>query len=173
MTLIAYTLRRSDRRTLALEITRDGTLLVRAPRRMPESRISAFVASREAWIRTHQAKAAARLAAHPELTPTEKQFLREKAKTVFPERVAFFAPLVGVSPSGITVTDARTRFGSCSSRGRLSFSLRLLTYPPEAVDYVVVHELCHLLHLNHSPAFWAEVARVLPDYRDRRRLLSE
>ena len=137
------------------------------------ARWASIPASREAWIRTHQAKAAARLAAHPELTPTEKQFLREKAKTVFPERVAFFAPLVGVSPSGITVTDARTRFGSCSSRGRLSFSLRLLTYPPEAVDYVVVHELCHLLHLNHSPAFWAEVARVLPDYRDRRRLLSE
>lgn len=78
---------------------------------------------------------------------------------------------MGVLPASVRVTAARTRFGSCSAKNGLCFSLYLMQYPPEAVDYVVVHELSHILHKNHGPAFWACVAAVLPDYAARRALL--
>ena len=82
--------------------------------------------------------------------------------------VTQWACILGVSPSSVTVTSAKRRWGSCSGKGRICFSYRLATQPAQAVEYVVVHELCHLKHLDHSPDFWRQVARYLPDYRQRR-----
>ena len=79
---------------------------------------------------------------------------------------------MGLAPTAVKITSARTRFGSCSSKNSLCFSLYLMQYPPEAIDAVVVHELCHMRHRNHSPAFYAEVERWLPDYREREKLLK-
>ncbi len=87
--------------------------------------------------------------------------------------MAHFAPLVGVSYGRITIRNQRTRWGSCSGKGNLNFNCLLMLAPPEVLDYVVVHELCHRKEMNHSPRFWAEVARVLPDYQQRRRWLKE
>ena len=101
----------------------------------------------------------------------EPEYRREEALRVLPERVRHFAARMGVLPASVRVTAARTRFGSCSAKNGLCFSLYLMQYPPEAVDYVVVHELSHILHKNHGPAFWACVAAVLPDYAARRALL--
>ena len=78
---------------------------------------------------------------------------------------------MGLRPAGITITGARTRFGSCSSKRRISFSFRLMQYPPEAIDYVVVHELAHLRHMNHSAQFYALI-EYMPDYKARRALLK-
>jgi predicted metal-dependent hydrolase len=80
---------------------------------------------------------------------------------------------MGVRHSGVKITSARTRFGSCSAKNSICYSLYLMQYPPEAVDYVVVHELAHIRHKNHSPAFYAEVARWLPDYRRRQAMLRK
>lgn len=99
-------------------------------------------------------------------------FYRDAAKTLLPKAVERFAPLVGKAPQQVRITSAKTRWGSCSAKGGLNFSWRLLLAPPEAVDYVVVHELAHLVEFNHSPRFWAIVKGILPDYKARRQSLK-
>jgi len=86
-------------------------------------------------------------------------------------RVAHFAAVVGVAPPPLTVKDMRSRWGSCSAKGRVSLHWGLVLLDPALLDYVVVHELCHLRELNHGPAFWRRVAAVLPDWRERRKRL--
>ena len=96
-----------------------------------------------------------------------------RAKEILPPKVAHYAALLGVQPAGITVTSARTRFGSCSAKNSLSFSWRLMDYPEEAIDYVVVHELAHIRHHDHSRAFYDLIASVMPDHAKRRALLRK
>ena len=167
-----YELIRSGRRTLALEITREGRVLLRAPYQASQRQIDAFYTAHQSWLATHLAQVRARLAAHPEPDEAEIRRLRADARALLPKRVAWYARKMGVSPAAVTITGAKTRFGSCSAQGRISFSWRLMDYPPEAIDYVVVHELAHLVHHNHSPAFYALVESVLPDYRARAALLK-
>ena len=167
-----YMLIRSARKTLAIEITRTGEVVVRAPRRASKAQIEAFVASHADWIAVHREKQLARLAAHPEPDEAERAALIARAKAELPGKVAHYAAIMGLYPTGITITSARTRFGSCSGKNRLCFSWRLMQYPDEAIDYVVVHELAHIAHKNHGPDFHACVAAVLPDHRERRALLS-
>ena len=95
------------------------------------------------------------------------------AKTRFEERVRFHAAKIGVRPKNITLREQKTKWGSCSSLGNLNFNWKLIMAPPEALDYVVVHELCHLLEMNHSPAFWAQVEKHCPDYRKWRDYLKK
>lgn len=167
-----YEIIRSRRRTVALEVTREGKVLVRAPLRMPQAEIKRFVASHAAWLEKARAKVAARQAAHPPLTEEQREALRQKAKALLPQRVAHYAVVMGVTPASVKITSAKTRFGSCSGKNGICFSLYLMQYPQEAVDYVVVHELAHIRHHDHSPAFYAEVAKVLPDYKARMKLLK-
>lgn len=167
-----YRLIRSRRRTVALEITREGEVLVRAPMRMPRAMIDAFVAARKDWIAAHLAKVRTWREAHPPLTDDQVEALRRRAREVLPGKVAHYAALMGVQPTAVRITSARTRFGSCSAKNSISFSLYLMQYPDEAVDYVVVHELAHIRHHDHSPAFYDEVARYLPDYKARMALLK-
>ncbi len=169
---MTYEIVRSRRRTVALEVTREGRVLVRAPLRMPQGEIERFVASHAAWLEKAQAKVAARQAAHPPLTEQETAALRQRAKELLPDRVAHYAAIMGVTPTSVKITSARTRFGSCSGKNGICFSLYLMQYPEEAIDYVVVHELAHIRHHDHSPAFYAEVAKVLPDYKERMKLLK-
>lgn len=167
-----YELIRSDRRTLALEV-RDGRVLVRAPRRLPRAQIDRFVAGHTDWIAKSLARVHARQAAYPEPDAAQRAVLLVRAKECLPGRVAYYASAMGLHPAGVTITGARTRFGSCSAKGRLCFSWRLMQYPPEAVDYVVVHELAHLVHRNHGREFYALIERYLPDYKARWKLLKE
>lgn len=169
---MTYEIVRSRRRTVALEVTREGRVLVRAPLRMPQGEIERFVASHAAWLEKAQAKVAARQAAHPPLTEQETAALRQRAKELLPDRVAHYAAIMGVTPTSVKITSARTRFGSCSGKNGICFSLYLMQYPEEAIDYVVVHELAHIRHHDHSLAFYAEVAKVLPDYKERMKLLK-
>ena len=106
------------------------------------------------------------------LETLEKRY-RNAARTQFEQRCAYYRPLTGGSYSSITVRDQKTRWGSCSSRGTLSFNYRLIFAPPAALDYVVVHELCHLTHMNHSKEFWNLVGSVMPDYKTHRKWLKE
>ncbi len=158
-----YELIRSRRRTLALQLNPDGSVLVRAPLRMPKRQIEAFLHRHWDWVERRRAKQAA-LPEQERLTEEELADLKKRARRVFLARTAYFAPVVGVSFSRITVRSQRTKWGSCSAKGGLNFNCLLLLAPAEVLDYVVVHELCHRLEMNHSPRFWAEVERVLPDY---------
>jgi len=172
-TALDYTLIRSDRRTLAVQIDREGRVIVRAPRRCPQGQIDRFLAERRAWIETHVQAQRERAAAHPEPDAAEEARLKALARAVIPGRVEHFSRRMGLYPAHVTITGARTRFGSCSGENRLSFSWRLMQYPMEAVDYVVVHELAHIAHKNHGKDFYARIAAVLPDWKERRALLKQ
>ena len=151
-----YRVVRSRRRTVALQVDQSGSVIVRAPMTLPEEEIRTFVEKHETWIHRQQQRQVRYRAEHPEPTPQEQEALRQQAKTLLPQRVAYWAGVMGVRPTGIRITSARTRFGSCSGKNSLCFSLYLMAYPPEAIEYVVVHELAHIRHKNHSPAFYAE-----------------
>ena len=98
---------------------------------------------------------------------------RQLARRVIGQRVSYFAAKMGVTCGRIFIRAQKTRWGSCSGQGNLNFNWKLILMPPEILDYVVVHELAHRKQMNHSPAFWAEVERILPDWRERRRWLRE
>lgn len=170
---VSYELIRSNRRTLALEITADCRVVVRAPLRVSQKQIDAFAAAHAEWIAVHMAKQQARRAAHPEPTAEQQAAYIRRAHEELPGRVAHYSAVMGLRPAGISITGARTRFGSCSGKNRICFSWRLMAYPDAAIDYVVVHELAHIRHKNHSAAFYDCVARILPDWRERRALLRE
>ena len=167
MTPIPYTLIRSDRKSIGIQITADG-VVVRAPKRLPAAEIDLFVQSKRIWIEGHLSKIPA---PQPKFTQTEIEALARKALTVIPDRVRHFAPIVGVSYGRITIRNQRSRWGSCSGKSDLNFNCLLMLTPDFCLDYVVVHELCHRLEMNHSPKFWAQVERVLPDYRKSREWL--
>ena len=163
---------RSRRKTLALEITTDCRVLVRAPMRLSQARIDTFVASHTDWIARHLERQQQRAASSPP-PPTEADIaaLKEKARAMLPEKVAFWSEKMGVAPTGIKITTARKRYGSCSGKNSLCFSCFLMQRPEAAIDLVVVHELCHIKVRNHGPDFYALLAQYLPDYKERKKLL--
>ena len=168
---------RSSRKTLAVQIRADGTVIARAPLRMPKDRILCFLSEKVSWIRMQQGKMQEREKMRQQacihLDAAQEKELRERAKSVLAQRTAYFARQIGVTYGRITVRDQKTRWGSCSQTGNLNFNFRLILAPLEVLDYVVVHELCHRRQMNHSAQFWQEVAQVLPDYRKRKAWLTE
>ena len=167
-----YRLIRSDRRTLSVEVDSSGAVLVRAPRLMPKWCIEAFVRERKAWIEAAKARQQKRQAKLPVIREEDKPLYVKMAKAILPGKIENYAKRMGVQPTGLTITSAKTRFGSCSGRDRLSFSWRLMAYPEAAIDYVVVHELAHIRFKDHSRSFYGFIESVMPDYRDRIKLLK-
>lgn len=168
-----FTVIHSKRKTIALQI-KNGELIVRAPRSTSYATIERFVAEHSSWVEKHLAKAEKAAAeALPPLSPEELRALTAEAKRVFSERVAYYAPLVGVDYERITVRHQSTRWGSCSTKGNLNFNCLLLLAPPEVLDSIVVHELCHRKEMNHSRRFYAEVYRVFPNYDKAHSWLKE
>lgn len=168
--------RRSNRKTMTIEVTKEAKVLVRAPHRMPLSEIQRFVNEKSDWIEKHvqkmQEKQQEVLEAE-RLTTEQIRELAEQALKVIPERAAYYAEIIGVSYGRITIRNQKTRWGSCSGKGNLNFNCLLMLTPPEVLDYVVVHELCHRKEMNHSKRFWNEVEKVLPDYWESRKWLKE
>lgn len=168
-----YTVLRSKRKTVSLEVRPDLTVLVRAPKLMSKKQIDAFVQRHEVWLNRTLERTARRAEWEKTLdSPEREKELRRKAKEYLPGKTEEWAKIMGVSPTGITVTGAKTRFGSCSPKNRICYSWRLMAYPPEAIEYVIVHELAHILQKNHSPRFYAVVEWYLPDWKARRNLLK-
>ena len=168
-----YELVRSARRTIAVEI-RAGRVIVRAPLRMSKAEIERFVASKADWIdkNLEASKQRQRMSGEP-FSTAEIQQLADAALLDIPQRVRKYAAIIGVTVGRITIHNQKTRWGSCSSKGNLNFNCLLMLCPEDVRDYVVVHELCHRKELNHSPRFWNEVARVMPDYAVRRKWLKD
>jgi len=167
-----YELIRSRRKTLALEVTRDCRVIVRAPMRMAQERIDRFVEQHTGWIEKHLERQRLRAEQTPP-PPTEAEIaaLKAKAAAILPEKVAFWSRKTGLIPTGVKITTARKRYGSCSPRNSLCFSCFLMNCPEEAIDLVVVHELCHIREKNHGPGFYALLGQFLPDYKARKKLL--
>ena len=167
---LTYRLVRGDRKTVSLQIMPEGELVVRAPKAMKRGEIDRFVESKRGWVEKHLRNVEPEV---PRMTQAEFEELVRQALEVIPRVAARFAPVVGVTYGHITIRNQRTRWGSCSSQGNLNFNCLLLRAPQEVLEYVVVHELCHRKEMNHSPKFWAEVERVLPNYRESKRWLKE
>ncbi|MBR3767700.1 MAG: M48 family metallopeptidase [Clostridia bacterium] len=162
----------SKRKTLAITVKPDGSVVVRAPFGTSKKRIEEAVNKNSQWIEKTKQKMNSHSENFREASPEEEKALRKKAKEILPEKVDYFSSLIGVKPIRITVTGAKTRFGSCSGKNAISFSFYLMRFPEEAIDYVVVHELCHILHHNHSKEFYNEIEKILPDYKERKKLLK-
>lgn len=174
---------RSNRKTLAIQINSDLTVTVRAPMYTSQRDIERILKEKEVWIQKHieqmreqEAKRKERQGEngeHEYLSREEIQKLAEKALEYIPKRVSYFAKQIGVTYGRITIRNQKTRWGSCSSKGNLNFNCLVMLTPLEVIDYVVVHELCHRKEMNHSKAFWAEVEKVLPNYKEQVKWLKE
>ena len=132
------------------------------PLHAADADIARFVDSHRAWLDKHLAARQSYMAAHPEPSAEQAALWRRQAAEQLPPLVHLWAQRMGVQPTGITITAARTRFGSCSGKNRLSFSLYLMAYPPDAIEYVVVHELAHIRHHDHSPSFTERSKHTFP-----------
>ena len=169
-----YQLIRSNRKTTALQVRPDGTLVVRAPLRKPEAEIRALVEQHRAWIEKNRQRAAETVPDPAQrLSPEEIRALADEALRVLPPLAAQYARRMGVTFGRITVRNQRTKWGSCSAAGNLNFNCLLMLCPRAVAEYIVVHELCHRKQMNHSKEFWAEVEAVCPDYKKRRRWLRD
>ena len=169
--MMNYELIRSARRTVSLEVTRECKVLVRAPARMPQREIDAFVTAHAAWVERQLEKRRA-MPPVPELSAQEIARRKEITRARVEPLAAQYAARMGVHYTGIRVTAARKRYGSCSGSNGLCFSCHLAELPQEAVELVVVHELCHIRHKNHGAGFYALLESVLPDWRERKKLLE-
>ena len=163
---------RSRRRSVGIRIEDSGEITVRAPLRMPEREIRQVLESKRSWIEKTLAKISSRPQL-PKLTAEEVNALADRALKEIPPRVAARAKQMGVTYGRITIRNQKTRWGSCSAKGNLNFNCLLMLCPEDVLDYVIVHELCHRKVMNHSARFYAEVTRVLPEYRQYERWLKD
>ncbi len=164
---IEYTLKISPlARNVRFTIHFDGRFTVTIPRRVSESFVNSLLHQKAGWI-IKKLDAYKSFSGTVIKKGTKKDFdeHKQKALAFAKERVAYFNRLYQFRFSAIRVRNQRTRWGSCSRTGNLNFNYRILLLAPELADYIVVHELCHLREMNHSPRFWALVSRVFPDYR--------
>jgi len=206
---------RSRRRTIALVITPDGHLIVRAPLKAPAAMIDEFIREKRNWIKKKIGEIKQRPAATvhtyedgeiffflgrayplhivdyadagiertdrlcvcktviPDIRNQLKRWYMEEARKEILARCMWFSMMTGYTPTSIRITDACQRWGSCTHKGGLNFSWRLVQSPLEIVDYVIVHELIHLRQPDHSKKFWAKVREIMPDYERRREWLRE
>ena len=183
--IIPYTLVKSSRRrTIAIQISTNGKMTVRCPYFIGKWTIDNFLKEKQDWIYSNYLEAVQRTSSenfdsdlrnsspkieNPALINKHKKYARK----IFESKVAYYHQFTGGNYTSITIRDQKTRWGSCSGRGTLSFNWRLILAPPEILDYVVVHELCHLTHMNHSKEFWSMVSNTIPDYKEKRKWLKE
>lgn len=172
------TLIKCNRRSVGIIVKPGGEIIIRAPKLMPNTMVMSFVQEKSTWIiKTYekqikiQPTVLLKQESH-QVQALEKRY-RDAAKEYIPKRVEYYHQFTGGDYQKISIRDQKTRWGSCSGKGTLSFNYRLMLAPPRVLDYVVVHELCHLTHMNHSKAFWNMVESILPDYKEHRKWLKE
>ena len=176
---LPYTLVRSSRKSCAISINPEGQITVRVPLRISQKEIEHLLVEKRIWIITKYLETEKHRQNRPvsNLTEVQRIALEKRyiaaAKEYFPKRAAYFVQFTGGSYNRISIRDQKTRWGSCSARGTLSFNWRLMLAPPTIADYVIVHELCHLTYMNHSADFWRKVESVYPDYRTARKWLKD
>lgn len=165
----------SKRKTISIQVDRRCKVTVRVPEYVSKEEALKFVRSKEKWILRHveAMEEKNRESQAEKLSQKEIRVLHEEAEEMFPKLVQFYASIVGVDYNRVTIRMQKTRWGSCSAKGNLNFNCLLMLAPEKIREYVVVHELCHRKHMDHSTAFWSEVERVLPDYRKNRKWLKE
>jgi len=170
---ISYKLVRSDRKTMAVQVKRDGSVEVRCPLWVSDRKAQEFVNAHREWIFKHQQEVLDRLAKKVVYTKQQVKEYRQHARWLLAQKTWRWAEKMQVTYGKITIRQQTSRWGSCSGKGNLNFNWELVLLPEELVDYVVVHELAHRREMNHSPRFWRIVEEQLPDYQERRKKLRE
>ena len=171
--LISYEVVRSRRKTSAIEVKRDGSVVVRCPMWAQDGDIMDFVERHREWILQHRSKVLERAGRRPVYTEAQVREFRQHARWMLAQKTWQWAQKMQVTYGKLTIRQQATRWGSCSAKGNLNFNWKLVLVPEELADYVVVHELAHRKEMNHSPRFWKLVEEQLPDYRERRKRLRE
>ncbi|MBO5945739.1 MAG: M48 family metallopeptidase [Clostridia bacterium] len=166
-----YKVEYSKRKNISISV-KGGELVVKAPYKTTDEVVCGLIKKHKRWIEHHLAAAKARVAIEGNIDEKTVKLLKEQARVELFALAEYYSLVMGVKYNAISITSAKTRFGSCSSKGRLAFSYRLMLYPYAAREYVVVHELAHLKRMDHSPEFYRIIESVLPDYRERQRLLK-
>lgn len=166
-----YILEKQARKTFVIKVQDDGTVVVKAPLYASKRQIRSFVEKNADWIAKAEQRVEKRNALFNK-SNAEISRLRKNAKEYITKRVEFFADLMGLEMPAVKITSAKKRFGSCSYKNNLCFSLYLMLYPKEAIDYVVVHELSHIVYKNHSKQFYCLIEKYLPDYKAREKMLK-
>ena len=166
---------RTKRKTISIKVNNDLTVTVRAPIFTSDKEIGEILKSKENWI----SKCIKQIKRENEelskidyFTAEEISKLADKALNYIPGRVKYYANIIDVTYGRITIRNQKTRWGSCSNKGNLNFNCLLMLTPPEVIDYVVVHELCHRKEMNHSKAFWKCVEMHYPRYKEARKELK-
>lgn len=167
-----YRVIKSKRKTAVIEIDEDCNLILRLPLRYSQKSVDKLISDHRDWIEKHMIIQREKQKNKIILSDEQINALKSRAKDIIPERVEYYSNIMGLKPSGVKITSAQKRFGSCSGKNSLCFSYILMQYPMEAVDYVVVHELAHIVHKNHSKEFYRLIEKYLPDYKLREKMLK-
>lgn len=221
---VVYDLVRSNRKTVGLTVSRDGTVTVKAPNSVSLKLIEEIVAKKLEWIQRKQEELAMlpretkkdyvtgqtilylgesillqvdtkhsktydfvqleetglQNVLHVYTKSAESYYVKElvyswlmkRAGKIFEQRIQYYQPYFSVKPATLRIKDQKTRWGSCSTRRNINLNWRLIMAPMEVIDYVIIHEMCHLLQMNHSKEFWNEVEKVMPEYRNHQNWLK-
>ena len=170
--MIEYTFIRSKRKTISITVKPDGSVVVKAPLTCSKKRAEAFVAEKQEWIEKVQKKVANRQSV-PKFSDAEVKSLKKQAKAELPIMVEELSKLIGVTYGTVSIRAQKSRWGSCSSKGNLNFNCLLMLLPENLRRYVVVHELCHRIEMNHSVPFWQEVGKYQPTFKEDRKQLHQ
>lgn len=162
-----YKIIRSDRKTLAVQVDAFGNVLVRSPKKLSDKKIKSFLQEKEEWILKAVEAQKEKSANQKQYSDTDIELMRKKAKQIIPLKVQYYSAVMGVTPESVKINSAKKRFGSCSGENNLNFSLYLMDKDESFIDYVVVHELAHIKHHNHSKEFYAFIEQFMPDYKER------
>lgn len=168
--IFEYTIVRSKRRTIAIQVDCDCTITVRAPLKMKDQDIENFVSEKKEWLEKAITSQIKKGNCKKFYTDEDIKLLRKKAKEIIPLKVAHYAEIMGVEPNSVKINSAKKRYGSCSGENNLNFSLYLMEKDERFIDYVVVHELAHIKHHNHSKDFYSFIEKFMPDYKERMKL---
>ena len=160
---------KSNRKTFSLEVKRDGSVILRAPIFASNRQIEEFYNKNKVWLEKHiieNEKRTEESGFYPAFAEDEIKALKARAKQYIPQRVEYWAEIIGVKYNSVSIRAQKTRWGSCSSKGNLNFNCLLMLTDTEAIEYVVIHELCHIKELNHSKRFWSLVEAYMPNYKE-------
>lgn len=161
----------SKRRSIALQINSQGEFIVRAPLRTPIKNIESLILQKQSWILKCLQRKAQGIAA-PELSELEIKHYKKLAKIKFKNLLDIWAQTMELTYSSVRISSAKSRWGSCSGKNSISLNWRLVLMPESLLEYVVIHELAHVKHKNHSIQFWEFVAKYLPEYKSIKKQLT-
>ena len=168
--LFDYTLIRSKRKSVSIQVDENCNITVRAPLRISQKEIDKILLEKKSWLEKTIISQREKKKLKKEYSDEDIKLLQKKAKEVIPQKVEYYAQIMRVTPTSVKINSAKKRFGSCSGTNSLNFSLYLMDKDEKFIDYVVVHELAHIRHHNHSKDFYSFIEQFMPDYKERMKL---